>query len=102
MLEEVKVAEEKTLTVTYLGGLTGDMYSTPEYSMDKGEEYDVPEKEAKRLHEDFPTFFTIEGFESPKAKKGSKKDDEGDGGSEGENEDDKKSDEKSAGKKSKK
>lgn len=56
--------EEKTLTVEYLGTLTGDKYKTSTYVMNVGEEYDVSETEALRLHNDFPTHFKIEGFAS--------------------------------------
>jgi hypothetical protein len=63
------MTEEKTLTVIYLGTLTGKTYSTGEYSMEADEEYDVPETEAMRLHNDFgPKYFKIEGME-PEGKK---------------------------------
>jgi hypothetical protein len=51
---------EPTVKVTYLGKLTGKSYRHTEYSLEAGEEYEMPASEGQRLLRDFgPDHFTV-------------------------------------------
>jgi hypothetical protein len=54
---------EPTVKVTYLGKLTGNAYRHTEYSLEAGEEYEMPASEGQRLLKDFgPAHFTVVGL----------------------------------------
>lgn len=54
---------EPTVKVTYLGKLTGNAYRHTEYSLEAGEEYEMPASEGQRLLKDFgPDHFTVVGL----------------------------------------
>lgn len=55
--------EEATVKVVYKGLLTGSQYSTGAYTLDAGDEYEMPASEAARLLTDFgPEHFVVEGL----------------------------------------